>query len=178
MLAIGLLSVLSAALPARAQQADTLCQPQVLGNRRIPKETILARIFSRAGDAYDASTVERDFNSLWNTGYFEDVRIEREDTPKCIQLVVVVREKPTIREVTYPGLNVVSQSDLLDRFKKEKVSITPESQYDPEKIAHARAVLLDVLAEHGHQFANVKVEVKTIPPAHVTVAFRIKEARR
>jgi outer membrane protein insertion porin family len=173
-LAILLVSMM-AAVPARAQQSDALCTPQVLGNRRIPKETILARMFSRAGDPYDATTVERDFNSLWNTGYFEDVRIEREDTPKCIQLIVVVREKPTIREITYPGLNVISQSDLLDRFKKEKVGLSIESQYDSERIAHARAVILEVLAEHGHQFATVKVDVKTIPPAHVSVAFRIKE---
>jgi outer membrane protein insertion porin family len=169
------LLALAAASPAIAQQSDSLCQPQVLGNRRIPKETILARMFSRAGDAYDATTVERDFNSLWNTGYFEDVRIEREDTPKCIQLVVVVREKPTIREILYPGLNVISQSDLLDRFKKEKVGLSVESQYDPEKVAHARAVILEVLAEHGHQFGKVTVEYKTIPPAHVSLTFRIKE---
>jgi outer membrane protein insertion porin family len=175
LLAAVLVSLAAAAPSLHAQQSDTLCTPQILGNRRIPKETILARMFSRAGDPYDVVTVERDFNSLWNTGYFEDVRIEREDTPKCVQLVVVVREKPTIREITYPGLSTVSQSDLLDRFKKEKVGLTVESQYDPEKVAHARAVLLALLGEHGHQFAKVRVEVKTIPPAAVSLTFRIKE---
>jgi len=175
LLAAVLVSLAAAAPSLQAQQSDTLCNPQILGNRRIPKETILARMFSRAGDPYDAVTVERDFNSLWNTGYFEDVRIEREDTPKCVQLIVVVREKPTIREITYPGLNAVSQSDLLDRFKKEKVGLTVESQYDPEKVAHARAVLLAILGEHGHQFAKVRVEVKTIPPAAVSLTFKIKE---
>jgi outer membrane protein insertion porin family len=175
LLAVLALSLFAAAPRLQAQQSDTLCTPQILGNRRIPKETILARMFSRAGDPFDPVTVERDFNSLWNTGYFEDVRIEREDTPKCVQLVVVVREKPTIRELAYPGLSSVSQSDLLDRFKKEKVGLTVESQYDPEKVAHARAVLLAMLGEHGHQFAKVRVEVKTIPPAAVSVTFRVKE---
>ena len=33
------------------------------------------------GDPYDPAVVERDFNSLWNTGYFENVRIEKVDTP-------------------------------------------------------------------------------------------------
>ena len=160
---------------ATSNPSETLCQPQVLGNRRIPKDTILARLFSHAGDNYDPVTIERDFNSLWNTGYFEDVRIEREDTPRCVQLIIVVREKPTIREISYPGLNVVSQSDVLDRFKKEHVGLTVESQYDPEKVAHARAVLLQMLGEHGHQFATIKVDLKTIPPAAVTVTFRIKE---
>ena len=28
----------------------------------------------------DLAAIERDFNSLWNTGYFEDIRFEREQT--------------------------------------------------------------------------------------------------
>ncbi len=35
-------------------------------------------------------------------------------------LNIFVREKPTIREINYKGLNAVSQSDVLDRFKKER----------------------------------------------------------
>ena len=53
-----------------------LCEPQVIGNRRIPKDSVLARISIHQGDPYDPETVERDFNSIWNTGYFEKVRIE------------------------------------------------------------------------------------------------------
>ena len=64
---------------AASATAEPLCAPQVIGNRRYPKESILARLFSRAGNPYDEATVERDFNSLWNSGYFEDVRIEKAD---------------------------------------------------------------------------------------------------
>ena len=41
----------------------------------------------------DPITVERDFNSLWNTGYFSNVRIEREDTAKGVILNIYVKEK-------------------------------------------------------------------------------------
>ena len=160
---------------ALAQQSQTIDQIRVIGNRRIPKETILARLFTHPGDVYDPISIERDFNSLWNTGYFDDLRIEREDTEKGIVLDVFVREKPTIREINYKGLNAVSQSDVLDRFKKEKVGLSVESQYDPTKIKRAETVLKDILSEHGHQFATIKTEVKTIPPASVQVNFNIKE---
>jgi outer membrane protein insertion porin family len=161
--------------PVSSQGVQTLCEPQVIGNRRIPKESVLARLFSRANDLYDPQVVERDFNSLWNTGYFENVRIERVDTPKCVQLVIYVREKPTIREINYKGLNAVTQSDVLERFKKAKVPLSVESQYDPTKIKRAEVVLRDLLAEHGHQFATIKTEIKTIPPAAVSLTFNIKE---
>ena len=170
-----LLALVVIAGSALAQQPLTIEQIRVIGNRRIPKETVLARLFTHPGDTYDSISVERDFNSLWNTGYFDDLRIEREDSEKGIILNIFVREKPTIREINYKGLNAVSQSDVLDRFKKEKVGMSVESQYDPARIKRAEAVLKDILSEHGHQFASVKEEVKTIPPASVHVNFTIKE---
>jgi outer membrane protein insertion porin family len=154
---------------------QVLCGPQVIGNRRIPKESVLARLFSREGDTYDPLTVERDFNSLWNTSYFEDVRIEKVETPKCVQLVIYVHEKPTIRDINYKGLNAVSQSDVLERFKKAKVQVSVESQFDETKIKKAEVTLRDLLAEHGHQFATIRTEIKTIPPAGVSLTFVIKE---
>jgi outer membrane protein insertion porin family len=160
---------------APAQAPQTIQQIRVIGNRRIPRETILARLFTHVGDTYDPVSIERDFNSLWNTGYFVDLRIEREDTEKGIILNVFVREKPTIREINYKGLNAVSQSDVLDRFKKEKVGISVESQFDETKIKKAETVIKEIEAEHGHQFATVRTDVKTIPPASVQVNFNIKE---
>jgi outer membrane protein insertion porin family len=173
---LGALAVLFCTIaPTFAQNTNVISEIRVIGNRRIPKETVLARLYSHVGDNYDAATVERDFNSLWNTGYFEDVRIEKEDSPKGEILDIFVREKPTIREINYKGLNSVTQSDVLDRFKKEKVGLTVESQYDPTRIARAIAVLKALLGEHGHQFPTITPDIKTIPPASVAVTFNIKE---
>ncbi len=173
-----LLLLAVAAGAALAQPAQTIEQIRVIGNRRIPRETILARLFTHVGDTYDPVSIERDFNSLWNTGYFEDLRIEREDTEKGIILNIFVRERPTIREINYKGLNAVSQSDVLDRFKKEKVGISVESQFDPTRIKHAETVIKEIEAEHGHQFATVKTDVKTIPPASVQVNSTSRKAPR
>jgi len=164
-----------AAGAALAQQPQTIDSIRVIGNRRIPKETVLARLFTHPGDTYDPISIERDFNSLWNTGYFENLRIEREDSEKGIILDIFVKEKPTIREINYKGLNAVSQSDVLDRFKKEKVGLSVESQYDAAKILRATTVLKEILSEHGHQFAIIKLDIKDIPPASVQVNFNIKE---
>jgi outer membrane protein insertion porin family len=164
------------ALPDQAASASqALCQPEVIGNRRIPKDSVIARMSSHQGDPYDPATVERDFNSIWNTGYFENVRIERTDTPACVQLIVYVREKQTIRTIEYKGLNAVTVSDVDERFKKAKVGLVPESQFDETRVKRAETVLKDLLAEKGHQYATIKTEVKTIPPASVGITFVIKE---
>jgi len=156
-------------------QQEVVTDIQVHGNRRIPADTIRARIFTHAGDVYDQAAIERDFNSLWNTGYFEDIRIEREQTPKGWRIHVYVKERPTIREIDYLGLNSVTKSDVLDRFKDRKVGLSPESQYDPTKVKKAEVTIKELLSEHGRQFATVTTEVRPIPPAAVSVTFVVKE---
>ncbi len=156
-------------------QQELVSEIVIQGNRRIPAETIRARIFTRPGDVYDEASLERDFNSLWNTGYFEDIRFEREQSPKGWIVHVYVKERPTIREIDYEGLNSVSKSDVLDRFKEAKVGLTPESQYDPTKVKKAEVTIKELLSEHGRQFATVRTEIRTIPPAAVSLTFVIKE---
>jgi outer membrane protein insertion porin family len=148
---------------------------QIHGNRRIPADTIRARIFTRPGDIYDQGGIERDFNSLWNTGFFDDLRFEREETPKGWILHIYVKEKPTIREINYVGLKSASQSDVLDKFKERKVGLSKESQYDPTKVKKAEVVLKELLASRGRQFATIRTEIRPIPPAAVAVTFNVNE---
>ena len=156
-------------------QNDLVSEINVSGNRRIPAETIRARIFTKPGDIYDPAAMERDFNSLWNTGYFEDIKFTREQTPKGWRIIVQVKEKPTIREISYLGHGSVSDSDILDRFKQDKVGLVVESQYDPTRIKKAEVSLKGLLSEHGRQFATIRTEIRQIPPAAVGITFVIKE---
>jgi outer membrane protein insertion porin family len=156
-------------------QTDVISEINVTGNRRIPAETVKARIFTHAGDIYDPAALERDFNSLWNTGYFEDIRFTREQTPKGWRLIIQVKEKPTIREINYVGLSSVSTSDVLDRFKEAKVGLAVENQYDPTKVKKAEVTIKGLLAEHGRQFSTIRTEVRQIPPASVGITFVVKE---
>ncbi len=177
------LAFLAASAPAQVpsaqgtqtQEPQTIYEIRVIGNRLIPRETILARLFTHEGDTYDPAAIERDFNSLWNTGYFDSLRITREDTVKGIILNIYVTEKPTIREILYKGLNSITVSDVLTRYKAENFDFTAESQYDPTKIMRAETILKQMLAEHGHQFATIIPHIVTIPPASVQVTFNIKE---
>ena len=170
-----LAAILMAAASVSWGQSDVITEIDVTGNRRIPADTIRAHIYTKPGDIYDPAALERDFNSVWNTGYFEDVRFSREETPKGWRLIVQVKEKPTIREILYVGTSSVSQSDILDRFKQDKVGLVVESQYDPTRIKKAEVSIKNLLSEHGRQFATIRTEVRQIPPAAVGITFVVKE---
>ena len=88
------LALVSSAHPGRSAKAFALSKPaepgaspyvieriEFIGNHRVQRDTLLARIFSRPGDPYSVDAVRRDFQALWNTHFFEDIRLEVEDSP-------------------------------------------------------------------------------------------------
>ncbi len=170
--------------PAGQTQATAPSQAVIeriefLGNRRIRSDTLRARVFSREGDRYNEDTLRRDFQALWNTQFFEDVKLRVEDSPdKPNSKVVIfdVKERPVIRRIRYDGIHSVSESDILDRFKERKVGLTVESQFDPTRIKKAEVVLRELLGEHGRQFAKVTPEYEKIASSNaVILVFKIEE---
>ncbi len=165
--------------PAAAQGAPTIERIEFQGNRRIRSETLRARIFSRPGDVVNEDALRRDFHALWNTQYFEDIRLELEDSAdKPNQKIVIfyLTERPIVRRIEYKGNKSVSESDILDRFKDRKVGLSIESQFDPTKIKKAEVVIKELLAEHGRQFASVKPTFERLPGTNaVKLTFNIDE---
>ncbi len=145
------------------------------GNRRVPSSMLRRQIFTSPGDAYNVNNLERDFMALWNTGYFDDIRLEVEDSKKGKILIFYVREKKLVRAITYKGLSTVTESDVLDAFQKHKVGLTIDSQYDPVVVKRAEVILHDMLAAHGRQFATVRHRTRNIPPNSVALTFIVTE---
>jgi len=146
------------------------------GQHKVPQDTLRALIFTKKGDVYDEEAIHRDFISLWNTGRFDDLRVEKEKGPNGgIILRFVVTERRTIHTIDYTGNKSISKSEILDRFKDRHVALSPESQYDPGKIQRAKNVLLEYEAERGHQYAIVTPQLRQVPPGGVDVTFAIDE---
>ncbi len=145
------------------------------GNRRVPAATLRARVFSHKGDPYEENSLERDFMALWNTGFLDDIRCEVTDGEKGKIVTFYVREKKLVRSIDYKGLNTVTQSDVLDEFKKRKVGLSIQSQYDPVVVKRAQVILQELLAGHGRQFATVRGRTRNIPPNSVALTFIVVE---
>ncbi len=162
--------------PPQEEHKPIIESIDIHGNRRIPKTTLMARIFSHPGDVYDEDALERDFMALWNTGFLDDVRLEVSDAANGNKIVTFfVREKKLVRSIDYKGLSSVEESDVLDAWKKEKVPLTIQSQYDPVVVKRAEVVLQELLAAHGKMFATVRHRTRNIPPNSVALTFIIVE---
>ena len=159
--------------PTRA--GDFIEEVDFRGARRIPRDSLMARIFSKPGDTYDPVALRRDFMVLWNTGYFDDLRLEVEDGQRGKIVRFIVVERRVVRTIEYEGNKSATISDILDRFKERRVGLSVESRYDPTAVQRAVVVLKELLGERGRQYAKVTPEVRQIPPSSVAVKFNIEE---
>ena len=169
----------------RPQAAQQQQRPEIIeridfiGNRRVRNDTLKARIFSRENDAYNEETLRRDFQALWNTQFFEDVKLRVEESPDRADAKIIVfevKERPIIRRIRYDNIHSVSESDILDRFKERKVGLSVESQFDPTKIKKAEVVIKELLGEHGRQFAKVSPQYERIASSNaVILIFKVDE---
>ncbi len=167
--------------PGEAEPAQQAVVENIafVGNRRIRTDTLKARIFTRSGDVYNEETLHRDFQALWNTQFFEDIRLEVEDStehPNAKIIVFYVKERPVIRRIEYKGIKSVTESEILERFKDRKVGLSVESQFDPTRIKKAEVVLRELLGERGRQFAVVKPTYERVAATNaVKLVFNVEE---
>ncbi len=172
--------------PAAAQQPSRATQPgqppqniieaiEFRGARRVRQDTLQAMIFSKKGDVFSEQDLHRDFVRLWNSGRFDDIRIERETGKEGWIIRFVLVERPVVRTIQYVGNKSVSVSDILDAFKDKKVGLVVESQYDPNKVQRAKNVIIEMLAEHGHLSATVDPQIRRVPPSSLEITFKINE---
>ncbi len=147
------------------------------GQRRVSQDILRALISTKKGDIYNEDDLHRDFMSLWNSGRFDDIRMESEPgTAGGVIVRFVITERRVVRSIKYgTGLKSLTVSEVLDRFKERKVGLSVESQYDPNKVQRAAVVIKEYLAERGRQYATVDPEVRQIPPSSLEIVFNVNE---
>ena len=164
------------AQPQQSREGEDIVEEVTFrGTRRIPRDSLSARIFTKRGDLYDPQVLRRDFMVLWNTGYFDDLRLEVEDGEQGKIVRFLVTERRVVRTIRYEGNKSATLSDILERFKERNVGLTVESRYDPTTVNRAAFVLRELLGERGRQYAEINPEVRQIPPASVEIVFNIDE---
>src|SRR5207247_6344616 len=106
---------------------------------------------------------------------FDNNRVE-EDQGKTGKIIIFrVTEKKLIRSVKYEGVKSITNSEILEKLRDKKASISQESPYDPTKIRKAETIIKMMLAEKGHQDATVEATTEDIPPTSIAVTFKVDE---
>ncbi len=147
----------------------------IVGNKRISSETILYYISSSEGSPYDGERLENDFLSLWNTGFFDEVRILSQDGTRGKIVTFEVKEKMQLQEVVFGGNKSFSESDVTEKLDELGISFKPGNYLDMGTVYRVMEVMQLLLADKGLQYSEIKYEINPVSEGTVTLTFKIDE---
>src|SRR4029077_20459299 len=94
------------------------------GNTSVAGDTIRVYLGVNAGDPYDPAALQRNFLNLWQTGLFDDIRVETDTAPNGgIIIRAIVKERPRIGAVEYRGNKELNTAKINEQLDKDKVDL-------------------------------------------------------
>lgn len=171
-------TTLSAQETNRAERTESQLIERVIirGNRRIPASTIKTWIGARKGESYSPEQLDRDVRALHNTGHFADVKVYVEDGVRRGKIVTFeVAERPLILKIVYEGIDQATEAEVLEEWRKQKIELSKESEYDPVNVRRAAAVIQELLVRRGNERAKVNPIVEQQTASGVSVVFKVEE---
>jgi len=157
---------------------DIIEKIEILGNTRVPQETIRYYLFMREGSTFNRDVLRKDFRVLWSTGFFSNIKIEEEQGTRGKIVKIRVEENPVIRNITYKTGRKLKEDDIVKKLKEKQEYIIPYSFYSPYKIQLIKTTIEELLVEKGLYSGEVKVVVSEKENSGVDIVFEIKEGKK
>jgi outer membrane protein insertion porin family len=158
-----IVAVAAVASPVAAQTASSIV---VEGNRRVEAETIRTYFRPGPGGRLDSGSINDALRALYETGLFQDVRINQAGG----RLIVTVVENPVISRVIFEGNKKVKDEQLSTEVQsKPRGSLSrPMVQSDTQRIT-------EIYRRQGRYDVSVVPQIIEQPNNRVDLVFEITE---
>lgn len=154
------------AAPAPAQTGGTIQAITVVGNQRIEPGTIRSYMLVQPGDPFDPDRLDRSLKTLYATGLFQDVQLDRQGNTLVVQVV----ENPLVDRVVFEGNHKMDDDQL-----RPDMQLKPRAVYTPALAETDRRKILDLYAQHGYYDASVAPQIIRLPQNRVNVVYQISD---
>lgn len=142
---------------------------RVEGIQRTEAGTVFSYLPVKVGETMDDELASQAIKSLYNTGFFKDVRIEAENDV----LIVTVQERSAIAQIDFSG----NKSFPTDKMKEglKQIGLAEGQIFDKSQLDRAEQEVKRQYLSQGKYGASVKTVVSPLERNRVAVRFDIEE---
>jgi outer membrane protein insertion porin family len=144
---------------------------KVNGLQRISEGTVFNYLPVTVGERFSLDNVGSAIKSLFKTGFFKDVTLERYGD----SLIVNVVERPSIAKVLFEGNKDLSTEDLTKAL--EKIGLSEGKMFDRQVLDKVELELKRQYLSHGKYSLKIKTEVADLTRNRVGIRIKISEGR-
>jgi outer membrane protein insertion porin family len=142
---------------------------KVEGLKRVELGTIFGYLPFKPGDTLTEESTDQAIKSLFNTGFFKDVRIKQEGNV----VVIAVEERPVIMQLEFLGVTQLPKDNLKKSLRN--VNLNEGRFYDPSLIEKAEQALKQQYIARGYYGVEVKTVATPMSDNRISVVFEVKE---
>jgi outer membrane protein insertion porin family len=164
-----LLSGLLMALRVWAIEPFVVKDIRVEGLQRISVGTVLNYLPLNVGDTFDDSRAAGIIRTLFNTGFFDDVRVGAQDDT----VVITVKERPTIASIAISGNKEIKTEQLTDALKA--AGLAEGRVFDRSSLERMKVELENQYFSQGRYGVRVEAKVEPLKDNRVDVKIHIEE---
>jgi len=169
----GVVKQLSRDIGMKLFKREKVVSVEITGNKRIESDAIKMIIKTKPGDIYLSKSLSDDLKAVFAMGYFDDIRIEAEDTPDGKKIIFIVKEKPTIRVIRFKGNKVFKEDKL-----KENLTIKTGSILNPFKIRRNIGRIEELYKEKNYHNIKVTYNINQLEHNQADLEFDIDEGEK
>ena len=149
--------------------AFTVSDIRIDGLQRISAGTVFTYLPIERGDTIDQSRAAEAIRALYKTGFFEDVRLDRQGNI----LVVTVTERPAINKLTLEGNKDIKTEDLQKGLKD--IGLAEGDTFDRLSLDRVTQELTRQYNNRGKYNVEIEPTVTKLDRNRVDVTIRVKE---
>ncbi|MBW2388118.1 MAG: hypothetical protein JRG89_06740, partial [Deltaproteobacteria bacterium] len=155
---------------AREREGAEIGDIYIRGNRRIDSDAILGRIGSQVGAPLNENQVASDIRSIFELGFFGDVKAYVDSGPTGKVLIFDVFENPVVRQISISG------NENIDGDKvKEILTLTTGSTLDRSLLKANTERIKALYRAEGYYLAEAGFTIENITEGSVAVHFEVEE---
>ncbi|MGY9002394.1 MAG: POTRA domain-containing protein, partial [Rhodospirillales bacterium] len=153
---------------ASAQSGGVVRNIIVEGAKRVDAATVKSYLLLRSGDPFDPVRIDRSLKSLFATGIFADVSLQRSGD----DLVVSIVENPLINRIAFEGNDKFTDDALND-----EVNLAPRAIYTRTKVQKDVKRMLTIYRQSGRFAAVIEPKLIKLEQNRVDIVFEINEGK-
>jgi outer membrane protein insertion porin family len=166
----GIVKQLARDIGMKLFKREKVVSVEITGNKRIESDAIKRVIKTKPGDIYLSGSLSKDLKAVYALGYFDDIRIEAENTPEGKKIIFRVKEKPTIRVIRFKGNSVFKEDKL-----KENLTIKTGSILNTLKIRSNIVRIEELYKEKNYHNVKVAYNIHDLEHNQADLEFDIDE---
>ena len=140
------------------------------GNNRVSNETIKVYSGVDLKQPIDESTINQILKNLYETDFFEDVKVELDGQI----LKISVKEYPVINQLIFVG----ETNNKIKKELKKIVSLKEKKSLNRSKIAKDLDLIKNLYSSLGYNFSEVEVKIKEIDTNNFDLIFEISKGEQ